>query len=122
MSFWRPRRPNNVLKHSGATTVNLNIFLAEGELMVEIGDNGHGFNLETVKAGAANGSHGAAPPARTGNGLANMRQRLESIGGQCRVESAADSGTRIKFSIALAGKTPVPPSRLNGAEPKESNL
>jgi signal transduction histidine kinase len=92
---------NNVLKHSGATKVHVQISVVSEWFEVEIADNGRGF----AQSDAANGSGSVSKkPSRVGNGLANMRQRLESIGGRCYVESRAGEGTRILFRIYVSGR------------------
>jgi signal transduction histidine kinase len=53
------------------------------EFQVSIADHGCGFDP-------------ARPAAATGgNGLANMRERLANIGGECRIESAPGRGTTV---------------------------
>ena len=53
-------------------------------------DNGKGFDPATV----------SSRPGR-GNGLKNMRQRLEKIGGGCEIQSAPGAGTEIRFFVAV---------------------
>lgn len=36
-----------------------------------------------------------------GNGLANMRSRMEEIGGSCELKSEAGRGTNITFRVKL---------------------
>jgi len=43
---------------------------------------------------------------RRGNGLKNMRQRLEQIGGRCEIQSAPGGGTEIKFFISVPTVAP----------------
>jgi signal transduction histidine kinase/ligand-binding sensor domain-containing protein len=87
---------HNVVKHSGATEVS--VFLATGtdDFTLVIRDNGCGFNP-------------AALPERVGrgNGLKNMRQRLEKIGGGCEINSTPGHGTEIKFSVFIRDKVQV---------------
>ncbi len=73
---------NNVLKHSGATEVWLRLKLENGEVGVEVADNGHGFTPKT---------------ATTGNGLGNMKSRLAECGGRAHLTSAPGRGTTIRF-------------------------
>jgi signal transduction histidine kinase len=70
---------NNIAKHSEATEVWLRIhFLPPGKLSLVIEDNGRGFILP------------AGAPA--GNGLTNMRERLEKIGGSFEYETRPGGG------------------------------
>jgi len=75
---------HNIVKHSGASEVSIS-FQLNGGLRACIHDNGKG--LET------NSQH------RFGNGLKNMRQRMESIGGTFEVENK--NGTTIKLYCPL---------------------
>lgn len=73
----------NVLKHSRATEVRISLVSAGGKLTITIADNGCGFATE--------------PVPDSGNGLANMRQRLERIGGRLSLESRPGGGTEIRM-------------------------
>jgi signal transduction histidine kinase/ligand-binding sensor domain-containing protein len=72
---------HNIVKHAGATEIWLRVDLREEMLEMVIEDNGRGF--------------AQAPDNALADGLRNMRQRLAEIGGECRVESQLDSGTRV---------------------------
>jgi len=72
-----------VLKHAAATEVRIGLALNEGKLTLLITDNGCGFSADSGRS--------------TGNGLANMRQRLERIGGQLMLDSRPGAGTRIRM-------------------------
>jgi signal transduction histidine kinase len=74
---------NNILKHAGATEVRIGLALADGKLAITIADNGCGFRPDQARS--------------SGNGLANMKQRLERIGGQLVLETQPGVGTRIKM-------------------------
>jgi ligand-binding sensor domain-containing protein/two-component sensor histidine kinase len=74
---------NNVLKHAAATEVRVALAVADGRLSVVIADNGCGFQPDR--------------PNSTGNGLQNMRQRLERIGGRLVLESMPGEGTKIRM-------------------------
>ena len=79
---------NNVLKHSNATHVRVELTAGADGLKVIIEDDGCGFDA-------------ASPPKRAGggNGLENMRERLNSIGGRFECDSRPGRGTRIVFSV-----------------------
>ncbi len=79
---------SNAARHAFATRATLEIGAAEGELRLEVTDDGTGFDPAAV--GEA-GHHG----------LDNMRRRAESIGGRLLVESAEGSGTRIIVALPL---------------------
>ncbi len=70
---------NNVAKYSQASHCEVAALLTETQLLLRINDDGIGFD----KAKAA------------GNGLGNMRQRIESLGGQIIIETGAGKGTMV---------------------------
>jgi signal transduction histidine kinase len=78
---------NNVLKHAQATEVRVSLAVENGKLMVSIDDNGSGF------------SPGAEREA--GEGLRNMKQRLEQIDGKLRIDSAPGKGTRVQMEAKV---------------------
>ncbi len=90
---------HNVIKHAGASEARISLMVEPAAFTLVVEDNGKGFVLETILAGTPHGqpSHG------TGNGLANMRQRLAEIGGRCEIESAPGKGTKVTFRVALKG-------------------
>jgi signal transduction histidine kinase len=75
---------NNVCKYSKATNCTVLIEAGNNKLLFNITDDGKGFT----------GSH-------VGNGLTNMRQRTEELGGLFTVESKPEKGTAISFHFQL---------------------
>src|SRR5208282_3609951 len=67
---------NNIIRHSGATQVQVTMSAVEGNLLIRIADDGCG--LEDT---AGNGAH---------HGLAGMRERLLLLGGRCEITGTAD--------------------------------
>lgn len=82
---------NNVLKHSGATRVRIEMAVTPGRFRIALADDGRGFDP-------------AAPAhrARGGNGLTNLRQRLADIGGHCVIASMPGEGARVTLEIPLS--------------------
>jgi signal transduction histidine kinase len=78
---------NNVLKHAGATEVRIGLSVRGDKVAISVVDNGCGFT--------PNGSHSS------GNGLINMRNRLEQIGGVMTFESAPGTGTKVEMEAPL---------------------
>ena len=76
---------NNVLKHSQASTVNIDITIQNKELNILVSDDGIGINNEKLR--------------QFGNGLSNMKRRMESINGKFFAES--NGGSKISFSIPV---------------------
>ncbi|MGH7940150.1 MAG: sensor histidine kinase [Limisphaerales bacterium] len=90
---------NNVLKHSAATKVKVEMSATAREFELRVIDNGKGF--EAVAPPADGRPHGG----RDGNGLKNMRQRMASIGGECAWLSRLNEGTVVAMRIPLDSKT-----------------
>lgn len=78
----------NVVKHSGANEVRLMVRVADETLRVEVADNGGGLRTPD----AASGAH---------EGIANMRRRMEKLGGQFEIADAPGQGTTVKFLVPL---------------------
>ena len=76
----------NSLKHAQCETIILNLSQAAGFIIMEISDDGHGFNVGETQS--------------FGIGLKNMKERTESIGGQFQLESN-ESGTYITIKLPL---------------------
>jgi signal transduction histidine kinase len=79
----------NVVRHAGATQVWLRISVQENQLIVEVADNGHGFDSQARQAGS--------------DGISNMNERLRSLGGECKITSVTQQGTTVRFSAPLPG-------------------
>lgn len=75
---------NNVVRHSDATDAWLRITATATALTVVIEDNGAGFDHP--------------PDDPRCDGLKNLRQRMEEIGGTCQIQSKKGAGTRVEFS------------------------
>jgi signal transduction histidine kinase len=78
----------NVIKHSGASEVRLVVRVTDEILRMEVADNGGGFRPPD----AASGAH---------EGIANMRRRMEKLGGQFEIADAPGQGTTVKFLVPL---------------------
>ena len=89
---------NNAVKHSGATEVRIQIQLQGQRLVVTLKDNGRGF--------------AATAPKPERNGLSNMAQRVEDLGGRCLVVSDPGKGCRVEFSVPLTPPRRYPWTRL----------
>ncbi len=75
----------NVVRHSAATNVRLSVHLIDTRLRLSIADNGQGLPTGTF----------------TGDGLVNMRARLEKMGGRFAITSQRGRGTTVRFYIPL---------------------
>jgi signal transduction histidine kinase len=88
---------NNVLKHSGASKVKVEMIGGPSKFEILITDNGRGFEMNGKPGLTAQGRE----RGRTGNGLRNMRQRLADIGGECVIRSQSGAGTTVSLQISL---------------------
>ena len=85
---------NNIIKHSSATEFNLIIQDNGQNLRFAISDNGQGFELNTVFHEKEFG----------GYGLLNMRERVESFGGEFKIDSTPREGTVVMANIPIPGE------------------
>ncbi len=81
---------HNVVKHSAATEVSVTLATDAAGFHLAVRDNGKGFDPAAV----------STRPGR-GNGLKNLQQRLEKIGGRCEFRSTAGTGAEIKFLVSV---------------------
>jgi signal transduction histidine kinase len=77
----------NVAKHAAAAHVAVAVTVGDGQLRVEIADDGVG----------------RADPAH-GSGLRGLADRVETLGGTLRVESVPGRGTRLAAEIPIGGQ------------------
>ena len=64
-------------------------------------DNGKGFQLEPMPDGKADLAAEIAQHGLRRNGLINMRKRIQSIGGQIRLQSQPGQGTQLDLTVYL---------------------
>ena len=72
----------NALKHSAASHVSITLDFKGREFAIRLADDGRGFDPDAALAAG-------------GNGLANMRARMEKLGGKFRLETAPGRGARL---------------------------
>ena len=94
---------SNALRHSGATRICVNMSESDGKFEIRVQDNGRGFDRFEPLADAGKS---ALPSARKqrGNGLVNITQRLESVGGEANIESARGKGTIVTLRLWTKNK------------------
>ncbi|MEL6865593.1 MAG: histidine kinase, partial [Bacteroidota bacterium] len=76
---------HNIVKHANATQIHLDFSRQNGTLSIQLKDNGIG--IDTVEKN------------KFGNGLKNMKKRMEHIGGDFRMDTL--NGTIVTFDIPL---------------------
>ncbi len=72
---------HNVVKHAGATNVWINLEMNEHGFRIRIKDDGSGFDTGKIEF--------------PGNGLVNMKKRMNDIGGELHINSKKGEGTEI---------------------------
>jgi ligand-binding sensor domain-containing protein/two-component sensor histidine kinase len=83
---------NNVVKHAQASEVRIRLQLQPGHFTLEIEDNGRG---------PGNLDRNAAQP---GDGLRNMRKRMEDIGGKFSIGPGTKDGTLVRLIVPIKSK------------------
>jgi signal transduction histidine kinase len=78
---------HNIVKHARANNVQLRMESDSERVTLEISDNGIGFDAKDAFPGHL--------------GLCSMRERASRLGGQLKVETAPDKGTRIRTRIPI---------------------
>lgn len=85
---------NNSLLHAQATQVQVSLDLAQDLVQAVVEDNGSGFNVdETLNSNN-----------RT-IGLSSLRERIEMLGGEMKIQSRMGHGTRVEFAIPITMDT-----------------
>lgn len=74
----------NIQRHARATKIGIALKPAEDKIVVEINDDGKGFDTHA---------------ASTGFGISGMRQRVEHLGGTLAIQSTPGSGTKVQVSV-----------------------
>ena len=82
----------NILKHSGATECQILMVERNDSLIIEISDNGKGFDPDYYVTGRERSS---------GLGLMGMIERVKILGGKIFINSNPGKGTRIEISMGL---------------------
>ncbi len=82
---------SNVARHAQATAVLVQVGVEDGEVRIEIEDDGKGFDpAQAVRR-----------EGRRPWGIMGIRERAEILGGAARIESAPGQGTRVDVRIPL---------------------
>ena len=72
----------NIAKHAKAKQVDISLWSTDERVLMEIHDNGKGFEMEKMNASI-------------GHGLANMQTRVRSVGGDVDISSVVGEGTTV---------------------------
>ena len=86
---------HNIRKHAQATRATVRIRVLAGLLLIEVSDNGRGFDLGQVMNRQATGTGYSF-------GLRTMRNRIQQAGGSWEIQSKQGVGTTVKARFRLA--------------------
>lgn len=78
---------NNAAKYSRASLVEIDLEQKDQQLVLNVKDNGRGFDEKTVQ---------------TGNGLRNLRERAREINGNLVLKSVLHKGTEVELQLPIA--------------------
>ncbi|HEY8641529.1 MAG TPA: sensor histidine kinase, partial [Candidatus Dormibacteraeota bacterium] len=78
---------SNVARHAAATTCRVSLRDVGGQAVLEIDDDGQGFDTDA-----------AAGP---GQGLRNLSERAQSLGGDLDIDARPAEGTRVRIRLPL---------------------
>lgn len=90
----------NVRQHAGARSVLITLGDQEDEVVVEVVDDGTGFDPAAVEARLRSQPAGGGTG---GYGLQASRERLRELGGRLEVRSAPGEGTTVRASLPFEG-------------------
>lgn len=85
---------NNIRKHAYARNVDLSLKRENDHVQLTIDDDGVGFDMQDASGG--------------GNGLRNMRERANAMGGDVKIWSQKGKGTHIQFSVPVSSRETSP--------------
>jgi signal transduction histidine kinase len=77
----------NIVRHSAASEVQMDLQVQDHTLLLTVADNGRGLPDN--------------PADRDKNGMGNMRERIEKLGGRFEILSRPGNGTTVTFAVPL---------------------
>jgi two-component system, NarL family, sensor histidine kinase DegS len=84
---------SNIKKHANAQNAVVNLEFSETELKLYIYDDGKGFDTEKIKV--------RSDDIDGGFGLFSMRERIDLLSGEIKINSEPGKGTRLNITIPL---------------------
>ena len=85
---------NNVVKHSGAKHVRIDLKIADANLTLTVADDGSGFTVPANGSPALSDDYG-------GNGILSMKKRAAEMGGKVEIKSEIGKGTTVFLSLPI---------------------
>lgn len=83
---------NNIIRHSGAKSVNISIGTQGNDVYLRLQDDGHGFNPQEIGHAEIDMQHW---------GLIGIQERIELVGGKMSIASDPDHGTTLSVTAPL---------------------
>ncbi len=80
------RAHSNILRHAGCDRAELTLCISDDALVLDVRDQGRGFD----------------PAAVTANGLAGMRERALLIGAELTLDATEHGGTVVRLEVPVA--------------------
>lgn len=81
----------NIVKHANVGRARIEVTLLDGQLDVNVSDDGDGFTIDKL----------LIDPEWSGHGLGTLRQRLSVVGGSLSLESVPGDGTRARVRLPV---------------------
>jgi signal transduction histidine kinase len=85
----------NAVRHANATRIDVDLSRENGNLRLQVRDNGRGFDADAVQAQAA------------GLGLVGIKERAVLVDARAKIISSPNNGTTVEVSLPLT----FPPER-----------
>jgi two-component system NarL family sensor kinase len=79
---------NNIVKHSSASRATLKLTRKKNTVHLSVSDDGAGFDINEARY-------------KGGLGIANLRSRVEDLGGEIQIESGENKGTTTEIHLPL---------------------
>lgn len=87
----------NVIRHAGARHVQVELHVSPDELILRVGDDGRGFDVNAVRRRSRDGDS---------LGVLNLSERAVLVGGQCEIVSTPGAGCVVLAWLPLPRNTP----------------
>ena len=95
----------NAVKHAGASQVVVNALVQNGRAVVNVADNGCGFDVRKLSETAVDSMT---------FGLFSIRERLEYMGGEMSINSQVGRGTEVKLVVPIVATSLRDPKSAGG--------
>lgn len=89
----------NVVKHAGVSEAIVSLERMDGDLRIEVCDQGRGFHPERAARGEPRDEDGSVRPRNFG--LPTLRHRLGLFGGTVEIDSTPGSGTKVVLRVPI---------------------